>query len=357
MSFFDEEGFLESLSKILISYGLCSERSFSTFFKNHNIFADDKLLTDKKCFLDRETTKIVIEKKAFENFGGEVTIATQTVLADTSREAALAEQVDTSREATPAEQVDTSREVAPAEQADISREAAQTVLADTSREAAPAEQADISRETAPLSKDYPKAKDYIVLSPKSHLYILMNKPKNCVCSRVSDKSQTVYEVLELALSKIGANISQEQLKSLSSLGRLDKDTTGLLLFSTNGSFNHYVTDEKNKIPKTYYVKLKESLTKTQQIEYKKKLEDGIWLEAEKKAKKVFVKNQKVQWESENTCFFTIEQGIFHQIRRSFLSLGNEVLELHRVKIGDLEIPLDLKFGDVKILLKKDIVKK
>ena len=297
MSFFDEEGFLEPLSKILISYGLCSERSFSTFFKNHNIFADDKLLTDKKCFLDRETTKIVIEKKCLENFGGEVAIATQTVLADTSRE------------------------------------------------------------TATLSKDYPKAKDYIVLSPKSHLYILMNKPKNCVCSRVSDKSQTVYEVLELALSKIGANISQEQLKSLSSLGRLDKDTTGLLLFSTNGSFNHYVTDEKNKIPKTYYVKLKESLTKTQQIEYKKKLEDGIWLEAEKKAKKVFVKNQKVQWESENTCFFTIEQGIFHQVRRSFLSLGNEVVELHRKKIGDFELPIDLNFGNVKILLKKDIVKK
>lgn len=309
MSFFDEEGFLEPLSKILISYGLCSERSFSTFFKNHNIFADDKLLTDKKCFLDRETTKIVIEKKAFENFGGEVTTAIQTVLADTSREAT------------------------------------------------PAEHVCISREAASLSKDYPKAKDYIVLSPKSHLYILMNKPKNCVCSRVSDKSQTVYEVLKLALSKTGANISQEQLKSLSSLGRLDKDTTGLLLFSTNGSFNHYVTDEKNKIPKTYYIKLKKSLTKTQQIEYKKKLEDGIWLEAEKKAKKVFVKNQKVQWESENTCFFTIEQGIFHQVRRSFLSLGNEVLELHRVKIGDLEIPLDLEFGDVKILLKKDIVKK
>ena len=345
MSFFDEEGFLEPLSKILISYGLCSERSFSTFFKNHNIFADDKLLTDKKCFLDRETTKIVIEKKAFENFGGEVTTAIP------------AEQVCTSREAAQTVLAGTSREAAPAAQADISREAAQTVLAGTSRETAPAEQVCTSREAAPLSKDYPKAKDYIVLSPKSHLYILMNKPKNCVCSRVSDKSQTVYEVLELALSKIGANISQEQLKSLSSLGRLDKDTTGLLLFSTNGSFNHYVTDEKNKIPKTYYVKLKKSLTKSQQIEYKKKLEDGIWLEAEKKAKKVFVKNQKVQWESENTCFFTIEQGIFHQVRRSFLSLGNEVLELHRVKIGDLEIPLDLKFGDVKILLKKDIVKK
>lgn len=321
MSFFDEEGFLEPLSKILISYGLCSERSFSTFFKNHNIFADDKLLTDKKCFLDRETTKIVIEKKAFENFGSEVTTAI------------------------PAEQVCISREVAPAEQVD------------TSREAALAEQVCTSRKTAPLSKDYPKAKDSTVLSPKSHLYILMNKPKNCVCSRVSDKTQTVYEVLELALSKIGANISQEQLKSLSSLGRLDKDTTGLLLFSTNGSFNHYVTDEKNKIPKTYYVKLKKSLTKSQQIEYKKKLEDGIWLEAEKKAKKVFVKNQKVQWESENTCFFTIEQGIFHQIRRSFLSLGNEVVELHRKKIGDFELPIDLNFGNVKILLKKDIVKK
>ena len=308
MSFFEKEGFLEPLSKILISCGLCSERSFSTFFKNHNIFADNKLLTDKKCYLDREATKIVIEKKAFENFGGEV--ATD----------------------------------------------AQTVLADTSRENAPAAQVSSSRDAASLSKDYPKSKDCTVLSPKSHLYILMNKPKDCVCSRVSDKSQTVYEVLELALLKLGEKIPQEQLKSLSSLGRLDKDTTGLLLFSTNGSFNHFVTDEKNKIPKTYYVKLKKSLTKNQQMEYKKTLEDGIWLEAEKKAKKVFVKNQKVHWESENTCFFTIEQGIFHQVRRSFLTLGNEVVELHRMKIGDLEIPTDLKFGNVKVLLKKDIVK-
>lgn len=308
MSFFEKEGFLEPLSKILISCGLCSERSFSTFFKNHNIFADNKLLTDKKCYLDREATKIVIEKKAFVNFGGEVATAAQTVLADTSRENASAAQVCSSREA------------------------------------------------ALLSKDYPKSKDCTVLSPKSHLYILMNKPKDCVCSRVSDKSQTVYEVLELALSKLGEKIPQEQLKSLSSLGRLDKDTTGLLLFSTNGSFNHFVTDEKNKIPKTYYVKLKKSLTKNQQMEYKKKLEDGIWLEAEKKAKKVFVKNQKVRWKSENTCFFTIEQGIFHQVRRSFLTLGNEVVELHRMKIGDLEIPTDLKFGNVKVLLKKDIVK-
>ena len=308
MSFFDKEGFLEPLSKILISCGLCSERSFSTFFKNHNIFADNKLLTDKKCYLDREATKIVIEKKAFENFGGEVATDAQTVLADTSRENASAAQVCSSRDA------------------------------------------------ALLSKDYLKSKDCTVLSPKSHLYILMNKPKDCVCSRVSDKSQTVYEVLELALLKLGEKIPQEQLKSLSSLGRLDKDTTGLLLFSTNGSFNHFVTDEKNKIPKTYYVKLKKSLTKNQQKEYKKKLEDGIWLEAEKKAKKVFVKNQKVHWESENTCFFTIEQGIFHQVRRSFLTLGNEVVELHRMKIGDLEIPTDLKFGNVKVLLKKDIVK-
>ena len=258
--------------------------------------------------MDREATKIVIEKKAFENFGGEVATDAQTVLADTSRENASAAQVCSSRDA------------------------------------------------ALLSKDYLKSKDCTVLSPKSHLYILMNKPKDCVCSRVSDKSQTVYEVLELALLKLGEKIPQEQLKSLSSLGRLDKDTTGLLLFSTNGSFNHFVTDEKNKIPKTYYVKLKKSLTKNQQMEYKKKLEDGIWLEAEKKAKKVFVKNQKVHWESENTCFFTIEQGIFHQVRRSFLTLGNEVVELHRMKIGDLEIPTDLKFGNVKVLLKKDIVK-
>ena len=152
-------------------------------------------------------------------------------------------------------------------------------------------------------------------------------------------------------------ITEKQFNELSSLGRLDKDTTGLLLFSTNGSFIHFVTDEKNKIAKTYRVKLKKALTKEEQAFYENQLESGIMLEAEKKAKPAFVKNQKVQWESENSCLFTIEQGIFHQVRRSFAALGNEVVELHRVKIGDLELPTNLQSGNVKILLKNDIVKK
>ena len=156
---------------------------------------------------------------------------------------------------------------------------------------------------------------------------------------------------------LGGKITEKQFNQLSSLGRLDKDTTGLLLFSTNGSFIHFVTDEKNKIAKTYRVKLKKALTKEEQAFYENQLESGIMLEAEKKAKPAFVKNQKVQWESENTCLFTIEQGIFHQVRRSFAALGNEVVELHRVKIGELELPVELQPKNVKILLKNDIAKK
>ena len=143
------------------------------------------------------------------------------------------------------------------------------------------------------------------------------------------------------------------MEKISAIGRLDKDTTGLLLFTTNGSFNNYITAEKSQISKTYYVTLKNSVSKDEQLFYENKLKSGILLEAEKKAGKAFVENQKIAWESEKTCFFTIEQGIFHQVRRSFAALGNEVVELHRVKIGNLELPEDLNLGDVKIFSQQE----
>ena len=255
--FFSKDGFLEPLKKILIFYELCSERSFSTFFNNHNIYVDNELVTDKKLFVDREKSTIKIEKKQNpEN-------------------------------------------------------------------------------------------DELAFPPKNHLYIVMNKPKNCVCSRVSDQSKTVYEILENHPS-VKNKFSSKDLEKISAIGRLDKDTTGLLIFTTNGSFNNYITAEKSQISKTYYVTLKNSVSKDEQLFYENKLKSGIWLEAEKKAGKAFVENQKISWESEKTCFFTIEQGIFHQVRRSFASLGNEVEELHRVKIGNLELPSDFDLGDVKI---------
>lgn len=263
MGYFCKESFFEPLKKILIFYELCSERSFSTFFNNHNIYVDNELVTDKKLLIDREKSTIKIDNKQnHEN-------------------------------------------------------------------------------------------DRLVFPPKNHLYIVMNKPKNCVCSRVSDQSKTVYEILENH-PLIKNKFPQKDLEKISAIGRLDKDTTGLLLFTTNGSFNNYITAEKSQISKTYYVKLKNSVSKAEQFFYEEKLKSGIWLEAEKKAEKAFVKNQKIAWESEKTCFFTIEQGIFHQVRRSFSSFGNEVAELHRVKIGNLELSSDFDLGDVKIFSRMEL---
>lgn len=262
MGYFSKESFFEPLKKILIFYELCSERSFSTFFNNHNIYVDKELVIDKKLLVDREKSTIKIENKQNSE------------------------------------------------------------------------------------------KSVLEFSSKNHLYILMNKPKNCVCSRVSDQSKTVYEILENH-PLIKNKFPQKDLEKISAIGRLDKDTTGLLLFTTNGSFNNYITAEKSQISKTYFVKLKNSVRKAEQDLYEEKLKFGIWLEAEKKAEKVFVENQKIAWESEKTCYFTIEQGIFHQVRRSFASFGNEVEELHRVKIGDLELPKELNLGDIKIFSRQE----
>ena len=63
MGYFCKESFFEPLKKILIFYELCSERSFSTFFNNHNIYVDNELVIDKKLFVDQEKSTIKIEKK------------------------------------------------------------------------------------------------------------------------------------------------------------------------------------------------------------------------------------------------------------------------------------------------------
>ena len=187
------------------------------------------------------------------------------------------------------------------------------------------------------------------IETQKHIYLVMNKPSGYVCSTVSDRSKTVYELLENF-----KNENQKKFSKLHTIGRLDKDTEGLLLFTTDGNFSNHITRKENQIEKTYYVELEKKLSKDEQLLYKEKFEKGIFLPEEKKAKSFTTLPAKIIWLSENSCNLTIQEGKFHQVRRMFFTMNNFVTYLKRISIGKLFLDKTLSKGEYKILSQKEI---
>lgn len=187
------------------------------------------------------------------------------------------------------------------------------------------------------------------LETQKYIYLVMNKPSGYVCSTVSDRSKTVYELLENF-----KNENQKEFSKLHTIGRLDKDTEGLLLFTTDGNFSDYITRKENQIEKTYYVELEKKVFKDEQLLYKEKFEKGIFIPEEKKAKSFTTLPAKIIWLSENSCNLTIQEGKFHQVRRMFLAMNNFVTYLKRISIGKLFLDKTLSKGEYKILSQKEI---
>ena len=178
----------------------------------------------------------------------------------------------------------------------------------------------------------------------------MNKPCSYVCSAVSDSHKTVYELLteELRALVQGAKRGQR----LHTVGRLDSDTSGLLLFTTDGNFSHEIT-ALSKIAKTYRAALATPVTAGQQREYKERAALGLTLPAEKKFGEQECEPALLNFLSQTLCEVTIYEGKFHEVRRIFRALGNEVTELERIAIGGLKLPAELKPGEWRPLSKEE----
>lgn len=175
------------------------------------------------------------------------------------------------------------------------------------------------------------------------IYLIMNKPAGYVCSAVSDSHKTVYQLLtqEMQNQVQGAKRGHR----LHTIGRLDCNTSGLLLFTTDGQFSHEIsTSSTTEISKTYLASLSISVTEDQQQNYISKAARGLTLPAEKKFGEQKSKPAVLHFINQNTCEITVSEGKFHEVRRIFRALGNEVSELKRIAIGDLTLPQDLLPG-------------
>lgn len=187
---------------------------------------------------------------------------------------------------------------------------------------------------------------------EENIYLIMNKPCGYVCSAVSDSHKTVYELLTPELQALVRGAKRGH--RLHTIGRLDAETSGLLLFTTDGMFSHRIAARDSGIEKTYVAKLECDVSPENQEIYKSRASKGLTLPAEKKAGEQECEPAILTFTSPNLCQITIHEGKFHEVRRIFRALGNEVKELKRISIGNLTLPKELKQGQWRPLTQSEI---
>lgn len=168
---------------------------------------------------------------------------------------------------------------------------------------------------------------------EKYSYYMLNKPAGYVSATV-DNDPTVIDLLKA-----------EEKKDLFPVGRLDKDTVGLLLITNDGEFAHHLTSPRHHVPKRYFVKTLNHLSDDDI----KKLESGILLKEDGMTKPAIVESV-----SDDEIYLTITEGMYHQVKRMIASLGNKVTYLKRVSIGDLKLDISLKEGEYRRLTGEEI---
>ncbi|GGB49675.1 pseudouridine synthase [Roseibium aquae] len=174
------------------------------------------------------------------------------------------------------------------------------------------------------------------LDPAPGMVLLMNKPLGYTCS-TKDQGRLVYDLLpgRFRLRK----------PPVSTVGRLDKETSGMLLFTDDGTFLHRVISPKSDVPKVYEVTLDRPLRGD---EGKLFASGGMMLESETKP----LKPAALEVLSETHVRLTLHEGRYHQVRRMFAATGNHVVTLSRIRIGGLELDA-LEEGSWRLLDETD----
>jgi 16S rRNA pseudouridine516 synthase len=173
------------------------------------------------------------------------------------------------------------------------------------------------------------------LSAAGPRYFMLNKPAGYVCATSDNLHPTVLELLD-----------EPNLQVLHIAGRLDIDTTGLVLITDDGPWNHRVTSPKSECAKTYFVTLHTDLVD----DAEERLQAGLQLHHEKQ----LTKPATLERLDSTEVRLTIYEGKYHQVKRMFAALGNRVLALHRERIGDIVLDDALTLGQYRALTEAEI---
>ena len=169
---------------------------------------------------------------------------------------------------------------------------------------------------------------------KRNLYLVLNKPKGYVSATEDREHPTVLELVP----------QEYRGRDLFPAGRLDRDTTGLMIITDDGVLAHNILAPKKHVPKRYHVELDIPVTEEMRLGFSEgvMLNDGVCKAAD------LIKT------GEKTAEVTLREGRYHQIKRMFGCFGAEVLELKRLGMGRLTLPADLAEGECREMSEEEL---
>ena len=177
-----------------------------------------------------------------------------------------------------------------------------------------------------------------VVDYKKHIYLMMNKPQGVISATEDASQQTVIDLLEM----------EDQIYEPFPVGRLDKDTEGLLLITNDGKLAHKLLSPKKHVPKRYYAIIDRPVTNDDV----KAFEDGVVLDDEYKTKPAELSILKSGIRSDIEVIIT--EGKYHQVKRMFESVGKTVTYLKRVQMGPLLLDESLHLGEYRELTEEEV---
>ncbi len=174
---------------------------------------------------------------------------------------------------------------------------------------------------------------------QKYVYIMMNKPQNVISATEDAIDKTVVDLLE----------EKDRIYKVFPVGRLDKDTEGLMLLTNDGELAHKLISPKKDVEKKYYVEVSGELKE----EHLELVKDGLVIDEGYKCKSArleILESSKVK----SIANIYITEGKFHQVKRMMKALGTTVTYLKRLSIGILELDKTLKLGEYRYLTDKEI---
>ena len=174
-------------------------------------------------------------------------------------------------------------------------------------------------------------------------YVLLNKPSGTECSHKPSVWPSIYSLLPAPLRNRPAKTG---LQGVQAVGRLDQDTTGMLLLSDDGQFIHRMSSPKHHVPKVYQLTTADALDEAAVG----KLLAGVVLHDDPKP----VKAAACCLTGSHQMQLTLTEGKYHQVKRMLAAVGHLVVGLHRSQIGDMPLPADLTPGQWRWLSAADL---
>ncbi|MTC59301.1 16S rRNA pseudouridine(516) synthase RsuA [Providencia rustigianii] len=166
-------------------------------------------------------------------------------------------------------------------------------------------------------------------------YFMLHKPEGYVCSTDDPTHPTILYFIDEPVTQ-----------KLHAAGRLDIDTTGLVLLTDDGQWSHRITSPKHHCEKTYRVQLSEDIAD----DVIQKFEIGVMLNGEKSP----TKPAQLEIISPREVLLTISEGRYHQVKRMFAAVGNHVCGLHRERVGEIRLDEQLEPGEYRPLTEDEI---